>query len=62
MRANVGDLLTVRGRRVGDRTRAGKIMEVHGSNGSPPYVVRWDGEAGEHLIYPGSDAMIDHAR
>ena len=59
MRAKVGDRITVRGRRVGDSTRSGVIAEVRGSNGSPPYLVRWESEQGEHLIYPGSDALID---
>lgn len=58
MRAQTGDRITVRGRKVGDRSRAGRIIEVRGSDGGPPYVVRWDGEDVEHLIYPGSDALI----
>lgn len=59
MRASVGDRITVRGRKVGDPSRAGSIVEVRGPDGRPPFVVRWDDESSEHLIYPGSDALID---
>ena len=59
MRAKVGDQITVRGRKVGDPSRHGQIVEVRGSSGAPPYLVRWDNEGGEHLVYPGSDALID---
>lgn len=61
MRASVGDRITVRGRKVGDPSRGGSIIEVRGPDGGPPFVVRWDGESGEHLIYPGSDALIDQS-
>ncbi|MGN6577890.1 MAG: DUF1918 domain-containing protein [Nocardioides sp.] len=57
MRANVGDQLLVEGRTVDTPRRAGEILEVHGENGAPPYVVRWaDGQEG--LVYPGPDAHI----
>ena len=41
MRAAVGDELVVRGRHVDDHDREGVIIEIHGENGSPPYLVRW---------------------
>ena len=57
MHANVGDLLLVEGRTVETPRRSGEILEVHGENGAPPYVVRWaDGQEG--LVYPGPDAHI----
>jgi hypothetical protein len=59
MRAKVGDRITVRGRKVGDRNREGEIVEIRGADGTPPYLIRWDNEQGEHLLYPGSDAVID---
>ena len=35
------------------------MLEVRGPNGEPPYLVRWsDGHEG--LMFPGSDAHIDH--
>lgn len=59
MQAEVGSRITVRGRKVGDRPRAGKIIEVRGPDGGPPYVVLWDGEPGEHLLFPGTDSLIE---
>jgi len=57
MRANKGDHLMVDGRKVGDQTREGEIVEVRGQDGAPPYVVRWsDGHEG--LTYPGPDAHV----
>lgn len=58
MHAQVGDRITVDGRTVGDRTRTGRVIKVQGSDGGPPFLVRWDGDEDVHLIYPGSDAHI----
>jgi len=59
MDANVGDRIVVRGHQVGDGDRRGEIVEVHGADGAPPYVVRWsDGHQG--LFFPGSDATVEH--
>lgn len=58
-RANVGDELTVKGRRQGDGHRHGEIVEIHGPDGSPPYLVRWrDGR--KSLFWPSSDCIVDH--
>jgi len=59
MRAEVGDRLVIKGHSVGDPDRDGEIIEVKGENGAPPWVVRWsDGHEG--LLFPGSDAVIEH--
>jgi hypothetical protein len=59
MHANVGDRIVVRGHHVGDTDRRGEIVEVHGADGAPPYVVRWsDGHEG--LFFPGPDATVEH--
>lgn len=59
MRAAAGDGLTVKGRRQGDEDRHGEIVEVHGQNGSPPYLVRWrDGH--ESVFFPSSDTLVEH--
>ena len=59
MQAAVGDEMVVRGRHVGDGDRAGVIVEVHGRNGAPPYVVRWkDGH--QSLFMPTSDTVVEH--
>lgn len=60
MRATVGDRVVVRGHHLGEPDRDAEILEVHGTNGTPPYVVRW-GDDGHIATYvPGPDARIDH--
>lgn len=59
MRAQTGDKLVVRGHTVGDESREGVILEVHGQDGAPPYLVRWaDGH--ETVFFPSSDTVIEH--
>jgi hypothetical protein len=59
MRAVVGDELTVKGRHQGDEDRHGEIREVHGDEGSPPYVVQWrDGH--ETVFFPSADTVVEH--
>ncbi|WP_240675045.1 DUF1918 domain-containing protein [Cellulomonas endophytica] len=41
VRAHVGARLVVAGRRQGDPSRDGEIIEVRGAAGGPPYLVRW---------------------
>lgn len=57
MQAKVGDRLLVEGHTVGERRREGEVIEVRGSDGAPPYVVRWD-DGHEGLCYPGGDAHV----
>jgi Domain of unknown function (DUF1918) len=60
MQAKVGDTMVVTSHHVGVPERTGEIVEVRGADGSPPYVVRWsDGQEG--LVFPGSDARVQHA-
>jgi hypothetical protein len=58
MHANVGDRIVVRGHQVGDGDRHGEIIEVHGTGGAPPYVVRWS-DGHEALFFRGSDATVE---
>lgn len=60
MRAAVGDRLIVRGHVVGEPDRDAEILEVHGEDGQPPYLVRWDDDGHEGLLFPGSDVSIEH--
>ncbi|WP_435110513.1 DUF1918 domain-containing protein [Nocardiopsis synnemataformans] len=60
MHASVGDRIHVRGKTVGMEDRAGEIIEVRGSDGSPPYVVRFS-DGHESLVYPGPDAVVEPA-
>jgi len=60
MRAAVGDKIVVRGLRVGDHGRDGVILAVEGSNGEPPYLVRWQDDGHESVFFPGPDADVEH--
>ncbi|HEX6875780.1 MAG TPA: DUF1918 domain-containing protein [Nocardioidaceae bacterium] len=60
MHASVGDLIHVSGTHVSDHERDGKILEVRGKDGTPPYVVRWFDTGHEALVFPGPDATIRH--
>ena len=59
MHAKVGDELTVKGRHQGDEDRHGEIIEIHGENGAPPYLIRWRDEH-ESLFFPSSDTVVEH--
>jgi Domain of unknown function (DUF1918) len=59
MRAEVGDELIVRGRHVGDEDREGVIIEIHGEQGAPPYLVRWE-DGHESAFFPSSDTHTEH--
>ena len=59
MHAEAGDEVVVRGRHVADETRQGTIIEIHGENGTPPYLVRWQ-DGHESLFFPSSDTLVEH--
>lgn len=60
MQAIVGDRLHVHGKTVGEPDRTGEIVEVRGTEGSPPYLVRFDdGHTG--LVFPGPDAVVERS-
>ncbi|MDY7106266.1 MAG: DUF1918 domain-containing protein [Actinomycetota bacterium] len=58
MRANVGDRIVIRGHKVAERDRTCDIVEVHGEDGGPPYVVRWGDDGHESTFFPGPDAIV----
>ena len=58
MRARSGDALLVRGHHVGEHDRQAVIIEVHGQDGEPPYVVRWE-DGHESVFFPSSDAFVE---
>jgi Domain of unknown function (DUF1918) len=59
MHAQLHDTLTVKGRRQGDEDRHGEIVEIHGQNGSPPYLVHWN-QGSESLFFPSADTVVEH--
>jgi hypothetical protein len=60
MKAVVGDHIVVRSQHTGQTHRLGEIVEVHGPDGDPPYVVQWDNIDHPVLVVPGPDALIQH--
>ena len=61
MRATVGDRIVVRSTHIGEPDRDGEILEVHGADGGPPFLVRWSDSGHEGLLFPGPDTQIHHA-
>ena len=60
MRAKVGDRLCVHGRTVGQREHRAEILEVRGTAGGPPYLVRYE-DGHEAIVFPGPDAVVEPA-
>jgi len=60
MQASVGDRIVIKGHRVGEPERDGEVIEILGSDGEPPYVVRWGDTGHESWFFPGSDASVQH--
>lgn len=58
MKAQVGDGLVIEGTTTELADQRGLITDVHGPDGSPPYVVRWLNTGHEATVFPGSDALI----
>ncbi len=58
MKAAVGDRIIVPGTHVDDPARDGEVLEVHGSDGAPPFVVRWSDTGHETLYFPGPEALV----
>ena len=61
MRANPGDRLVIMSHHVGERDRQAVILEVRGAGGSPPFLVRWEADGHEGLVFPSSDAFVEPA-
>lgn len=60
MYASAGDRIIIRGHRIGEPDRDCEVLEVVGSDGAPPYRVRWGDDGHEGLFFPGSDAVVHH--
>jgi Domain of unknown function (DUF1918) len=58
MKAKVGDWLVFKGRTNEQQEHRGIITEVHGAEGSAPYMVRWLETDHEALVFPGPDAIV----
>ena len=60
MKATVGDRLIVRGHHQGEHPRDAEVIEILGEDGGPPFRVRWSDDGHESLLFPGSDASVEH--
>jgi Domain of unknown function (DUF1918) len=58
MKAKVGDWLVIKGTTLDRPDQRGLITEVHSSDGSPPYVVRWLDNDHLATVFPGPDAVV----
>ena len=58
MRAKKGDWLVVESAVVDRPTRRGIVLEVEGTDGTPPFLVRWEDNGHEGLVFPGPDAHV----
>ena len=58
--ARAGDRLLIHAHHEGEPQRDAEILEVLGPDGTPPYRVRWQDDGRESILYPGSDASIEH--
>jgi hypothetical protein len=57
MQATIGDQICIHGNTVGHADKHGEIVEVRGTSGKPPYLVRFE-DGREQLLFPGADAVI----
>jgi hypothetical protein len=60
MKVFVGDELIIEGHRVGQARRVGRVVEVRGADGGPPYRVEWDDTGTTTLLFPGPDCFVHH--
>jgi hypothetical protein len=60
MKATVGDRLVIRGHHQGEPPRDAEVIEILGEDGGPPFRVRWSDDGHESLLFPGSDASVEH--
>jgi Domain of unknown function (DUF1918) len=57
-RVRPGDRLVIRAHHTGEAEHDGKILEVLGDDGTPPFVVRWEDGGHVSRLYPGTDAYV----
>ena len=58
MRAKPGDRIVVYGAHLDEAVRDGEVLEVHGEDGAPPFLVRWSDDGHESLVFPGPDTKV----
>ena len=58
MHAKTGDRIVIKGHYVGEPERDCLVLEVHGPDGDPPYLVQWGDTGQEAVFFPGPDAVV----
>ena len=58
MHAKRSDWLVVESSVLDRSSRRGIVLEVDGPDGTPPFLVRWDDNGHEGLVFPGPDAHV----
>ncbi|NEM06999.1 MULTISPECIES: DUF1918 domain-containing protein [Geodermatophilus] len=59
MEARVGDRIVVRSTHQGEPDRTGRVTEVRGPAGGPPYVVQWDADGHTGVFYPAGSCTVE---
>lgn len=60
MQAHQGDQVVIKGHRIGEGDRRGEVLESRGPDSTGPFLVRWDDSGHTTLLFPGTDALIEH--
>lgn len=58
MKGHPGDWLVVHSRDEHHHEQSGVIVECHGPDDSAPFLVRWDEDGRETLVFPGPDSAV----
>jgi hypothetical protein len=61
MYAEVGDRIVMGSHQESGRDRTGDIIDSRQPDGSPPYLVRWDHDGSEVILFPTADAFFIRA-
>lgn len=60
MKGEAGDRIAILSRHLDESVRECEIVDVHGTEGGPPYVVRWLDTGHLGIFFPGPDARVVH--
>jgi hypothetical protein len=58
MKAHTGDRIVIVSTKLDGHVRQGHIVQVRNDDGSPPYLVEWDDDGQQALMFPGTDARL----
>jgi len=60
MKATIGDRIIIKGHHLGEPDRDCEVIGVDGSDGDPPFRVRWGDTGHEAIFFPGAEARVQH--